>query len=158
MKKIAVYQGEHFPLVMNDNEYFLKSRVKVEGFREYVDEDGEVYPNIFIKHISLEEMDNAYTVKHFVYYQNKWFEVYSPITKRQVDQNTFLLFSSDYEDVEKHDFKKQEQFVFVKEIKMAEIERLKEIQTPILTFKEQEETVKIIEQSDVKEYLMGILD
>ncbi|OLS38289.1 hypothetical protein BTR22_07330 [Alkalihalophilus pseudofirmus] len=158
MTNIAVYQGEYFPLIMNENTYLLKSSLKKDGFSEYVDDGGEVYPNIFTKKIALEEMDHAFSIKHVICYQNKWFEVYSPITKRHVNQNSFLLSSSDYEDVEQHDFKKQEQFVFVKEIRLAEIKRLKEIQSPILTFKVQDERVKVIEQSEVKEYLMGILD
>ncbi|MCM3491186.1 hypothetical protein M3689_17945 [Alkalihalophilus marmarensis] len=158
MTNIAVYHGECFPLFVTEEKYFIKSSVKKDGFREYVDDDGEVYPNIFIKNIALDEMDHAFSIKHVIYYQDKWWDVYSPITKRHVDQNSFLLFSSDYEDVEKHGFKKQEQFILVKEIRMAEIKRLKEIQTPILTFKEQDERVKVIEQSEVKEYLSGILD
>ena len=68
-------------------------------------------------------------------------------------EGTISLFTNDYVVAKKFDFYKQEQFVFVKEVPLQDIESLIEIHIPILEFRELPTSRKIIKRTEIKDYL-----
>ncbi|WP_299091279.1 hypothetical protein [uncultured Metabacillus sp.] len=155
MGKYAKYNNKNYPVNFRNGKYRLKSKEHENGFQELVDLGGNIHHDIFIKEVTLDELELLFELKHKVIYKGKEYEPFS-IGELVIHDGRISLFSSDYEDYEKNGFEKQEQFVFKKEVSIDEIEALVEIMEPILDFNELPVERKVIPSNQVKEYLNNL--
>ena len=151
----AKYNNNVYKLDMDGNILELMSEDPADlenGFSFYVDVLGKKHNDFFIKRVKMEDLDLAYNIKVNVNYKGEEFETLSlgPFNNQE---GTISLFTNDYVLAKKFDFYKQEQFVFVKEVPLQDIESLIEIHIPILEFRELPTSRKIIKRTEIKNYL-----
>ncbi|WP_099354317.1 hypothetical protein [Fredinandcohnia onubensis] len=152
MSKYAVYKNKDYSLNIRNNVLRLRSNIKESGFSELVDLAGNKHDDIFIKEVSLEDVELVYELKINAIYQGKEFET-NGVDSSTLEKNYILLFSMDYEDVNNYGFVKHEQFVYQKEVKLVDIDSLVEIKKPILKWENQPESRKTIPNNKIQEYL-----
>lgn len=152
MGKYAEYQGKTYPVVIRNGKYRLRSRVQDMGFEELIDLGGNKHKDIFVKEVKIEDIDVIYELQYKIIYQGK---EYSPfvIGELAIENDKITLFSKDYEDYEKNGFQKKEQFVFVKEVGIDNIEGIIEIKKPILDFKGLPEEKKYLSKNSISHYI-----
>lgn len=102
--------------------------------------------------VNMEELDFAFDLKVNAKYKREEFETLSigPFTLRD---DKISLFTSDEGMAKEFNFYKREQFVFIKEVSIQEIEHLIEIQLPILKFKELPISRKVIASNEMIDYI-----
>ena len=61
----AVYKQQNFEAeYKNDDEVILYSSVRVEGFQNYIDSRGKLFPDYFSKTVKIEELDYLYKIHY----------------------------------------------------------------------------------------------
>ncbi|TXC89521.1 hypothetical protein FS935_16705 [Metabacillus litoralis] len=151
MGKFAKYKNKVYPVFIRNGKYRLKSIAREPGFKELVDLTGKVHQDIYVKEVDLEDLELIYERKYRIIYQGREYKPFA-IGELVIENFKISLFSSDYLDYEKNGFIKKEQFVFMKEVSINEIDRLVLIKTPIDKFKELPEEKIIIPSNDILEY------
>lgn len=149
MGKYAKYNNKNYPVNLRNDKYRLRSKGHENGFKELVDLGGNIHNDIFIKEVTLDEIELLYELKYKLLYKGEEYEPFS-IGELVIDDGKISLFSSDYES---NGFGKQEQFVFKKEVRIDEIDALVEIKKPILEFSGLPEERKVIPSIQVEKYL-----
>ncbi|MDP4553398.1 hypothetical protein Q9251_21315 [Alkalihalobacillus macyae] len=151
----AKYIDKIYKLDMDGDILELMSTDQVDlqnGFSFYVDVLGKEHSDFYIKRVKVEEVDLAFELKINANYNGKEFETLS-LGPFNIQEGKIPLFTKDFVEVEKFNFHKQEQFVFIKEVPLQEIESLVEINIPILKFKELPTTRRVIKSSEMIIYL-----
>ncbi|NYF23718.1 hypothetical protein [Sporosarcina sp. JAI121] len=152
MGKYAKYNNKNYPVNIRNDKYRLRSKDHENGFNELVDLGGNIHHDIFIKEVTLDEIEFLFELNYKIIYKGKEYEPFS-IGELVIDDGKISLFSSDYES---EGFEKQEQFVFKKEVSIEEIDAIVEIMEPITGGNELPEKRKIIPSIQVKEYLKSL--
>lgn len=155
MGKYAKHNNKNYPVNVRNGKYRLKSKVHESGFKELVDLGGNIHHDIFIKEVTLDEIDFLFELKYKIIYKGQEYEPFS-IGELVIDDGKITLFSSDYEDFKNNGFEKQEQFVFKKKVNIYEIDGIVEIMEPILEFNEFPKERKVIPSNQVIEYLNNV--
>ena len=66
----AVYKQQNFEAeYKNDDEVILYSSVRVEGFQNYIDSRGKLFPDYFSKTVKIEELDYLYKIHYEIQYK-----------------------------------------------------------------------------------------
>lgn len=122
--------------------------MKELGFEELIDLGGNKHKDVFVKEVGVEDIDVIYEIHYKIIYQGK---EYSPFTIGElvIENEKITIFSKDYVDYEKDGFQKKEQFVFVKEVAINNIEGIIEIKKPILDFKGLPEEKKYLSKNAI---------
>ncbi|MEB6551069.1 hypothetical protein MXL46_18635 [Heyndrickxia sporothermodurans] len=152
MSKYAIYSNKSYHLNIRGKILRLTSEVKESGFQELIDLAGNQRSNIFIKEVSVDDIEMAFDIKINAIYKGKEFETFS-IGYFCIEENAISLFSMNYKDVELYGFKKEEQFVFKKDVSLNDIEALVEIKIPILKFEGMPKSRSLIPNQLIKEYI-----
>ncbi|MEH7235653.1 hypothetical protein [Bacillus sp. JJ1562] len=155
MGQYVIYKNKIYPVNIRGSALRIRSEIKENGFHELIDLVGNKHDDIFIKEVSLEDIELVYELKLNVIYRGKEYETngFDPST---LLKNHILLFSMDYDDVNDYGFRKHEQFVFQKEVTLENIDALIEIKKPILKWADQPESRKTIPNNIIQEYLSKI--
>ncbi|WP_226654833.1 hypothetical protein [Pseudalkalibacillus hwajinpoensis] len=154
----AKYNNNVYKLDMDDDILELMSEDPTDlenGFSFYVDVLGKKHNDFFIKRVKIEELDLVFEIKVNANYKGEEFETLS-LGPFNIQEKKISLFTNSYVVAKKFDFYKQEQFVFVKEVPLQEIESLIEIHIPILEFRDLPTSRKVIEKSEIINYLSAI--
>ncbi|MGG0658420.1 hypothetical protein [Rummeliibacillus pycnus] len=152
----AIYKNKVYLANVRESKVRLKTRIAELGFNELVDLAGNIHNNIFIKEVSVDDLEFAYELKYKVIYNNLEFEPWS-ISKHILYEEKISLFTSNSDLASLYGFTKEEQFVFKKELKLNDIEALIEIKIPILKFNHMKEERTRIEQKYIKKYFEDII-
>ena len=148
----AKYNNKNYPVYLRNDKYRLKSKEHENGFEELVDLGGNIHHDIFIKEVTLDEIELLFELKYKIIYKGEEYEPFS-IGELVIDDGKISLFSSDFES---NGFEKKEQFVFKKEVSIDEIDALVEIMEPISGFHKLPEKRKVIPSIQVKKYLNNL--
>lgn len=151
MGKYAVYNNKNYPVNVRNDKFILKSKEHESGFKELIDLGGNIHPDIFIKEVSLDEIELLFELKYKIIYKGKEYDPLS-IGELVIDRGEITLFSSDYEDYESNGFIKVEQFVFKKQVSVDEIDALIEVIEPILEFNKFPKERKVIPSIQIENY------
>ncbi len=152
MNNYAVYNKKDYSANIRNHVLRLRSNIKESGFNELVDLAGNKHDDIFIKEVSLEDVELVYELKINAIYKGKEFETYG-VDSSTLEKNYILLFSMDYKDVNDYSFSKHEQFVYQKQVALDDIDALVEIKKPVLKWENQPELRKLIPNNTIQEYL-----
>lgn len=145
IKTFCVYKARKYELDIDENSFVIYGNEKdiSNGFKEYIDIQGNKHLDISCREISENEMDYAYEACVLMEYQSKKFEVWSI---RNKGENKIFLYTNNPVDAQKHDFVMKEQFVFLKEVEISNITRIIEHRRGILKFVGESKEVKITEE------------
>lgn len=151
MGKYAAYNNINYPVNVRNDKFILKSKEHESGFKELIDPGGNVHPDIFIKEVTLDEIEFLFVLKYKIIYKGKEYDPFS-IGELVIDRGEITIFSSDYVDYESNGFIKVEQFVFQKQVSIDEIDAIVEVIEPILEFNKFPIERKVIPSIQIEMY------
>ncbi len=154
----AICANECFRLGEKKGKMLLLSKIKREGFSNYIDVLGKIQNDFFVKEIPEEDLDFAYRTKYLVDYQGQTFEILSGIGKRLLKDDVVILFTDIPAIAKEYGFRHYDNISFQKDIHLNEVDRITEIKIPILRFKGMESTRTIIEKEQILDYIMNLVE
>ena len=155
----AVYKQQNFEAeYKNDDEVILYSSVRVEGFQNYIDSRGKLFPDYFSKTVKIEELDYLYKIHYEIQYKGHFFHITSAMNQMNIKNDWFELIPNIKQNELKNelDFKQINKLDWAKEIGRKDIEVIKIVETPVDIFKEQGTKVKILEGEAIDEFLAAV--
>ena len=157
----AVYKQQNFEAeYKNDDEVILYSSVRVEGFQNYIDSRGKLFPDYFSKTVKIEELDYLYKIHYEMQYKGHFFHITSAMNQMNIKNDWFELIPNIKQNELKNelDFKQINKLDWAKEIGRKDIEAIKIVETPVDIFKVQGSKFKILEGKDIDEFLASVKD
>lgn len=144
----AVYKQQNFEAeYKNDDEVILYSSVRVEGFQNYIDSRGKLFPDYFSKTVKIEELDYLYKIHYEIQYKGHFFHITSAMNQMNIKNDWFELIPNIKQNELRNElgFKQINKLDWTKEIGRKDIEAIKIVETPVDIFKDQGSKVKILE-------------
>lgn len=157
----AIYKQKKYDAELRlGKDVTLYSYVKEEGFENHVDPWGRESDTFFSKKMDIHELDYLYRIEYEIQYKGHFFDVMSFVNRKLIDKDLFVLNAGieKYPLIEKLGFERYDKATWRKEIKRKDIEALKIIEKPLGIFKDQGLKVKIIEGSDIDDFLASVKD
>lgn len=157
----AVYKQQNFEAeYKNDDEVILYSSVRVEGFQNYIDSRGKLFPDYFSKTVKIEELDYLYKIHYEIQYKGHFFHITSAMNQMNIKNDWFELIPNIKQNELKNElgFKQINKLEWAKEIGRKDIEAIKIVETPVDIFKDQGSKVKILEGKAIDEFLASVKD
>lgn len=155
----AVYKQQNFEAeYKNDDEVILYSSVRVEGFQNYIDSRGKLFPDYFSKTVKIEELDYLYKIHYEIQYKGHFFHITSAMNQMNIKNDWFELIPNIKQNELKNElgFKQINKLDWAKEIGRKDIEAIKIVETPVDIFKDQGSKVKILEGKAIDEFLASV--
>ena len=157
----AIYKQKKYGVSVGlDNQVTLHSRIKEEGFDNFVTPWGEVMDDFFSKTVNMNELDYLYRTVYEIQYKGHFFDVISAMKRITIDEDWFVIRAGieKYELIEKLGFERYDKANWRKEIKRKDIEALKIIEKPLGIFKDQGLKIEILEGKAIDEFLASVKD
>ena len=157
----AVYKQQNFEAeYKNDDEVILYSSVRVEGFQNYIDPRGKLFPDYFSKTVKIEELDYLYKIHYEIQYKGHFFHITSAMNQMNIKNDWFELIPNIKQNELKNElgFKQINKLDWAKEIGRKDIEAIKIVETSVDIFKVQGSKFKILEGKDIDEFLASVKD
>ena len=157
----AIYKQKKYGVSVGlDNQVTLHSRIKEEGFDNFVTPWGEVKDDFFSKKVNMNELDYLYRIVYEIQYKGHFFDVMSTMKRINIDEDWFAIRAGieKYELIKKLGFKVYDKATWWKEIGRKDIEALKIIDKPLGIFKDQGLKIKILEGKAIDEFLASVKD
>lgn len=157
----AIYKQKKYGASVGlDNQVTLHSRIKEEGFDNFVTPWGEVKDDFFSKKVNMNELDYLYRIVYEIQYKGHFFHVMSAMKRINIDEDWFAIRAGieKYELIEKLGFKVYDKGEWWKEIGRKDIEALKIIEKPLGIFKDQGLKINILEGKAIDEFLASVKD
>lgn len=131
----CIYNGKKYKAKYKDNSVKITTTIKEEGFSNYIDVLGRVHHDLFMKELSLHQVEWVFYEEIEFQYKGKYFPLCSSnITPENIKEDHFKIFTDSEKMAQQYNFEKKEQFVFEKNISKSEIESIRIIQKPINEF------------------------
>ena len=153
----AIYKNKIYLANMRESRIRLKTRISEEGFNKLVDLAGNVHKDIFIKEVDIDDIDSIYELEYRIIYRGNEYKCLK-VAKGNLDIDYITIYTSNVNLGKQYGFIKKEQFIFEKDVYLNEIDELIEIKIPILKFNNlKSERIKI-SGSDIRDYLLNIIE
>ena len=173
--------GKHVKLTDGIKGY---TEDKLKKLGKYLDEDTEVkvtvsagknrqkvevmIPNVNGHTIRVEEeQDNLYPAidlvcdklsRQIIKYKDKYFQLFADkVSRNAVLADSYMIWTNSEQLAQEYIFEKKEQFVFIKYITRKEIGAVKIMKTPVLDFKDIEQSEEIIEGDALDSWLSELI-
>lgn len=152
------YNGLKYKIKKKNDKYIITSRVRKEGFVNYIDVLGNEHSELYMKIVKATEVDIIYNEDVFIKYKDRYFQLFAgKISRNAVLADSYMIWTSSEQLAQEDIFEKKEQFVFVKYITRKEIEAVKIVKKPILDFKNIEQSEEILEGESLDNWLTELV-
>lgn len=152
------YTGLKYKIKKRNCEYIITSKVRKEGFTNYIDVLGNEHSELYMKIVNANEVDVIYKEDVFIKYKDKYFQLFADkISRNAVLDDSYMIWTNSEQLAEEYIFEKKEQFVFIKYITRKEIEAVKIVKTPVLDFKDIEQSEEILEGDVLDSWLSELI-
>ena len=152
------YKEKIYLADLDENLVEITSDVKENGFIPYTDILGNVHTDIFVKNLDVHDVELLFEQNIFIKYCGKYFETFAgKITKDVLQEEKIMIFTSSECIAKEMNFNKKEQFVFIKDIKLEDIEEIKIVNRPISIFADRERKETRIEKKDIRKWLFDAI-
>lgn len=152
------YSGLKYKIKKRNCEYIITSRVRKEGFTKYIDVLGNEHSDIYMKIVNTNEVDVIYNEDIFIKYKDKYFRLFADkISRNAVLDDSYMIWTNSEQLAQEYNFEKKEQFVFIKYITRKEIGAVKIVKTPVLDFKDIEQSEEILEGDALDNWLSELI-
>ena len=152
------YNGLKYKIKKRNCEFIITSRVRKEGFTNYIDVLGNEHSELYMKIVKATEVDIIYNEDVFIKYKDRYFQLFAgKISRNAVLADSYMIWTSSEQLAQEDIFEKKEQFVFVKYITRKEIEAVKIVKKPILDFKNIEQSEEILEGESLDNWLTELV-
>ena len=154
----CVYNGKKYKIKKKNDKYIITSRVRKEDFINYIDVLGNEHSELFMKIVNANEVDIIYNEDILIKYKDKYFHLFADkVSRNAVLADSYMIWTSSEQLAQEYIFEKKEQFVFIKYITRKEIGAVKIVKTPVLDFKDIEQSEEIIEGDDLDSWLSELI-
>ena len=152
------YRGLKYKIKKKNDKYIIISRVKKEGFTNYIDVLANEHSELYMKGVKANEVDVIYDEDVFMKYKDKYFRLFADKISRKVVLTDLYMIWTDSEQVaQEYAFEKKEQFVFIKYITRKEIEAVKIVKKPMLDFRNNEQSEEILEGKSLERWFSELI-
>ena len=152
------YSGLKYKIKKRNDKYIITSRVRKEGFTNYIDVLGNEHSELYMKFVKANEVDVIYNEDVFIKYKDKYFQLFADkISRNAVLDDSYMIWTNSEQLAQEYIFEKKEQFVFIKYITRKEIEAVKIVKKPILDFKDIEQLEEILEGDFLDNWLSELI-
>ena len=135
----------------------ITTTAKEQGFSNYIDVLGREHDDLFMKELSLQDVELVFHEEIELEYKGIYFPLFSSSIKSQnIEEGRFMIFTESEKIAQQYAFEKKEQFVFLKHISKDEIGSIRIIQKPIREFADNICEITIIEKGDISEWLASL--
>ena len=142
----CVYNGKKYKIKKKNDKYIITSRVRKEDFINYIDVLGNEHSELFMKIVNANEVDIIYNEDILIKYKDKYFHLFADkVSRNAVLADSYMIWTNSEQLAQEYIFEKKEQFVFIKYITRKEIGAVKIVKTPVLDFKDIEQSEEIID-------------
>ena len=138
------YGGLKYKIKKKNNKYIITSRVRKEGFTNYIDVLGNKHSELYMKIVKANEVD---IIQLFA----------DKVSRNAVLADSYMIWTNSEQLAQEYIFEKKEQFVFIKYITRKEIGAVKIMKTPVLDFKDIEQSEEIIEGDALDSWLSELI-
>lgn len=151
------YRNNKYKAKIQNGKVLLVSKIKQDGFSDYIDILGKRHNDLFMKELAFNEAEVVYKECIEICFEGVYFQLLSfTITKSDIEYNRFTLFTDSEELAKEYKFEKKEQFVFIKEISKEQIQRIKILQKPIKEFETNGIKEIVIEKDEIDEWFLSL--
>lgn len=152
------YNGLRYKIKKRNGEYIITSRLRKEGFINYIDVLGNEHSDLYMKSVKANEVDVIYKEDVFIKYKDVYFQLFAnKISRNAVFDNSYMIWTDSEQLAQEYTFEKKEQFVFIKYITREEIETVKIVKKSILEFKNKETSEEILEGDKLDNWLSELI-
>lgn len=152
------YSGLKYKIKKRNGEYIITSRVRKEGFTNYIDVLGNEHSDLYMKSIKATEVDVIYNEDVFIKYKDFYFQLFADkISRNAVLDDSYMIWTDSEHLAQEYIFEKKEQFVYTKCISREEIEAVKIVKKPVLDFKDIEQSEEILEGNALDNWLFELI-
>ncbi len=152
------YRGLKYKIKKKNDKYIIISRVKKEGFTNYIDVLGNEHSELYMKGVKANEVDVIYDEDVFMKYKDKYFRLFADkISRKAVLADSYMIWTDSEQIAQEYAFEKKEQFVFIKYITRKEIEAVKIVKKPILDFRSNEQSEEILEGKSLERWFSELI-
>jgi hypothetical protein len=159
MSSFAVYKNEVFRMSFFNEKIEIYSELKklvTDDFIEQKINQGFISKVLYVKEVTVDELDMAYKLDYKVVYKGKEFVPISSIDFT-LNTNNVIVYTHDPVEAEQLGFDKKEQFVYERHVPISEIDVMIEIKKPILKFEHLNIVESKIEQKDILNHLKNLV-
>lgn len=150
------FNNSKYSAKVRNNKILITTKIKQDGFVNYIDVLGQEHNDLFMKELDLNEVEVVYKENIEFCYKGTYFQLFSSTIKPEnIKNNRFMLFTDSEKLAQEYAFEKKEQFVFAKDITREQIEKIKIIQNPIKSFEAYGINETIIEKENIEEWLLA---
>ena len=129
-----------------------------EDFINYIDVLGNEHSELFMKIVNANEVDIIYNEDILIKYKDKYFHLFADkVSRNAVLADSYMIWTNSEQLAQEYIFEKKEQFVFIKYITRKEIGAVKIVKTPVLDFKDIEQSEEIIEGDALDSWLSELI-
>lgn len=154
----CVYNGKKYKIKKKNDKYIITSRVRKEDFINYIDVLGNEHSELFMKIVNANEVDIIYNEDILIKYKDKYFHLFADkVSRNAVLADSYMIWTNSEQLAQEYIFEKKEQFVFIKYITRKEIGAVKIVKTPVLDFKDIEQSEEIIEGDALDSWLSELI-
>lgn len=154
----CVYNGKKYKIKKKNDKYIITSRVRKEDFINYIDVLGNEHSELFMKIVNANEVDIIYNEDILIKYKDKYFHLFADkVSRNAVLADSYMIWTNSEQLAQEYIFEKKEQFVFIKYITRKEIGAVKIVKTPVLDFKDIEQSEEIIEGDALDRWLSELI-
>lgn len=154
----CVYNGKKYKIKKKNDKYIITSRVRKEDFINYIDVLGNEHSELFMKIVNANEVDIIYNEDILIKYKDKYFHLFADkVSRNAVLADSYMIWTNSEQLAQEYIFEKKEQFVFIKYITRKEIGAVKIVKTPVLDFKDIEQSEEIIEGDTLDSWLSELI-
>ena len=121
------YGGLKYKIKKKNNKYIITSRVRKEGFTNYIDVLGNKHSELYMKIVKANEVDIIYNDKYFQLFADK-------VSRNAVLADSYMIWTNSEQLAQEYIFEKKEQFVFIKYITRKEIGAVKNSENSSIGF------------------------
>lgn len=152
------YRGLKYKIKKKNDKYIIISRVKKEGFTNYIDVLGNEHSELYMKGVKANEVDVIYDEDVFMKYKDKYFRLFADkIPRKAVLADSYMIWTDSEQIAQEYAFEKKEQFVFIKYITRKEIEAVKIVKKPMLDFRNNEQSEEILEGKSLERWFSELI-
>ena len=156
--RYCVYNGKKYKIKKKNDKYIITSRVRKEDFINYIDVLGNEHSELFMKIVNANEVDIIYNEDILIKYKDKYFHLFADkVSRNAVLADSYMIWTNSEQLAQEYIFEKKEQFVFIKYITRKEIGAVKIVKTPVLDFKDIEQSEEIIEGDALDGWLSELI-
>lgn len=155
----AIYKQKKFDAQYeNDEEVVLYSSDRFEGFQNYIDPMGKLFPDYFSKTVKIEELDYLCKIHYEIQYKGHFFHITSAMNQMNIKNDWYELIPNLKQNEIKNElgFEQVNKLDWAKEIGRKDIEAIKIVETPLDIFSEKGLKIKILEGEEIDRFLAEV--